>query len=190
MGPPLSDDFDIVLEHFEDADEDTEELLDASLTIEADSWLAGRAASDPEYYEEERGEWPEDNEPSSEIIGHIDLATHEPFDEVVIALVPAEASWQVPCLLKFGGWNECPRPEEHSAVIRQWEQKYGARIITVSNDTIEMQVAKPPSSREEALDLAREQFVYCPDIVQQGTQTIEALAATLLNGTVWFFWWD
>jgi hypothetical protein len=38
--------------------------------------------------------------------------------------------------------------------------------------------------------LAKEQYAYCADIVEQGVGTIEALAATLLNGHIWFFWWD
>ena len=38
--------------------------------------------------------------------------------------------------------------------------------------------------------LAREQFVYCPDIVYQGTGTLAGLAAALLEGTTWYFWWD
>jgi hypothetical protein len=31
---------------------------------------------------------------------------------------------------------------------------------------------------------------YCEDVVLQGTLTLERLAATLLHGRVWFFWWD
>ncbi|WP_414650247.1 DUF4253 domain-containing protein, partial [Duganella sp.] len=34
------------------------------------------------------------------------------------------------------------------------------------------------------------QYLYCADIVDQGTESIEALAATLLNARVWYFWWD
>jgi Domain of unknown function (DUF4253) len=45
-------------------------------------------------------------------------------------------------------------------------------------------------TRKDALDLAREQYIYCSDIVSQGTGTLEALAAGLLGGTAWFFWWD
>ena len=60
----------------------------------------------------------------------------------------------------------------------------------MSRDIIEMSVAHPPRTRESALIVAREQYVYCSDIVDQGVGTISNLAATLLNGRIWYFWWD
>jgi hypothetical protein len=53
-----------------------------------------------------------------------------------------------------------------------------------------MRVANPPTTKEDALKLAEEQFVYCEDIVTQGTETIENLAAGLINAKKWYFWWD
>jgi hypothetical protein len=96
----------------------------------------------------------------------------------------------VPALLGFGGWNSSPAPEEHVALLKYWNEKYGADIITVTNDTIECTVSRPPATREQALELAREQFIYCSDIVYQGTETLSALAASLQRGKTWFFWWD
>ena len=60
----------------------------------------------------------------------------------------------------------------------------------ISSDVIEMRVERPPSTREAAFAVAEEQFAYCSDIVLQGTGSISALAATLMNGTAWYFWWD
>jgi hypothetical protein len=48
----------------------------------------------------------------------------------------------------------------------------------------------PPTTRPEALRLAKLQYHYCSDIVTQGVGTIDALAARLLNGYSWSFWWD
>ena len=48
----------------------------------------------------------------------------------------------------------------------------------------------PPVDKESAEKLAREQFIFCTDIVYQGTETIRNLAATLMNAKAWFFWWD
>jgi hypothetical protein len=63
-------------------------------------------------------------------------------------------------------------------------------VACVSGDVIEMTVARPPMTKEAAMELAKEQFLYCPDIVYQGTESVEALAAGLLDARVWFFWWD
>jgi hypothetical protein len=185
-----TEDYEQIIENAEDIEDDAEEIAKRALAIDTDAWLAERFDSDPEFYEEINGEWPEDIENSNKIIGHTDISGGEPLDEVHIAVLPTSDSWRVPCLLKFGGWNECPFAEEHAAMFRRWQEKYGARVITVTGDTIEMMVDRPPTTRDEALELAREQYLYCADIVQQGTETIEALAATLLDGPVWFFWWD
>jgi hypothetical protein len=75
-------------------------------------------------------------------------------------------------------------------MAKRWHERYGAEIVGMLPDLIEMWVACPPTTREDALDLAKGQDIYCPDIVDQGTGTIQALAAGLLNGTAWFFWWD
>ncbi|MEA2917821.1 MAG: hypothetical protein QOJ15_9902 [Bradyrhizobium sp.] len=48
-------------------------------------------------------------------------------------------------------------------------------------------VAHPISAREQAIALALEQFAYCPDIVLQGTETIERLAASLTGAR---YWWE
>jgi hypothetical protein len=40
------------------------------------------------------------------------------------------------------------------------------------------------------MELAQEQYDFCPDIVLQGTGTLEPLAATLMASDWWFFWWD
>src|SRR5262249_30768782 len=98
--------------------------------------------------------------------------------------------WEIPAYLKFGAWNACPPPEDHVAVMKYWHGLYGAEVVSIASNTVEMFVARAPRSRKKALELAREQYLYCYDIVIQGTETIDNLAATLLNGKVWYFWWD
>jgi Domain of unknown function (DUF4253) len=74
--------------------------------------------------------------------------------------------------------------------IDSWHDLYGAEVVGITSDVVEMHVAKPPLDRESALSLAKAQYLYCNDIVEQGTQTLSVLAATLLEGSVWYFWWD
>lgn len=108
-----------------------------------------------------------------------------------IALVPAAASEDVLALLGWGDWNACPPPEEHVAVLREWRRRYGAVVKAISPDTLELAVARPPTSFDDALVLAREQYAYAPDIVDQGEHSsVGALAAALVDSRHWHFWWD
>lgn len=137
-----------------------------------------------------RGPWPTDTPPLTTISVPYHWQTHEPYPYVAIGLVPTTSSWQLPAYLRFGDYNSCPRPAEHCSVLKRWEEQFGAEVVSMTHDTIEMRVAHPPTSRDEAITLAYQQFAYCPDIVDQGVGTLDALAATLLEGNVWFFWWD
>jgi hypothetical protein len=60
----------------------------------------------------------------------------------------------------------------------------------IAGDVVEMAVARPPRTRDEAIALAKEQYAYSPDIVDQGTETIDVLAAEIIGQPRWFFWWD
>ncbi len=139
----------------------------------------------------QRAEWPEERTgPLTDFTITRSLGTARPLPRVTLAVVRADAPWQVPLALDFGGWNACPAPEEHARLMRAWEARFGAEVVGVANDFIELRVARPPTDRAAALRLAVEHYAYCNDVVEQGTGSIEALAATLLNGSVWFFWWD
>ena len=63
-------------------------------------------------------------------------------------------------------------------------------MVGLTHDVLEMRVARPPADREGALDLARQHYLYCPDLVDQGTPTLDGLGAALLGSPVWSFWWD
>ena len=54
-----------------------------------------------------------------------------------------------------------------------------------NRDVVEAFVSRPPKDQMAALKLAKEQMIYCIDIVAQGTDTVEALAAGLLNRKKW-----
>jgi Domain of unknown function (DUF4253) len=137
-----------------------------------------------------RGDWPEDAEPAMVFRIPFDVLTKKPLPAVHVGLVPTTQGWTTPAFLTFGGWKDCPRPHDHLAVLRYWGERYGAEVVGITHDIVEMLVARPPRSRRRALELAREQYLYCSDIVDQGTRTIDNLAAILLGGKVWYFWWD
>ena len=137
-----------------------------------------------------QGLWPADSRPARDFRSPLDPATGEPVPCVHIGLVSTALGWQVPAFLRYGAWNECPSAAEHAALFQFWGEQYGAEVVAMAGDVIEMRVAQPPTNRDDAVELAAQHYLYCKDIVTQGTETLQRLAATLLGGTVWYFWWD
>ena len=124
------------------------------------------------------------------MITHCDILTKEPFDAVTIGLVTLNRAWEAFAHLNWGAWNDCPEPEVHCALHRSWQEKYGAKVVSITGSTVQCSVSHPPTNTEAAYALAREHFFYCPDIVEQGTETLSALASILINAKTWYFWWD
>src|SRR5205823_525791 len=90
-----------------------------------------------------------------------DLPTGTPHPKVSIALLPTRTPWEVPAYLPFGGWNECPEPHEHLALMKHWCDAYGAEPFGIGSDVVEMFVTRPPEDLQRARLLAREQYAYC-----------------------------
>lgn len=109
---------------------------------------------------------------------------------VDLAVIPCDAPWKVFAWLPFGGWNDVPSDVQLTAVFRRWFEKCGAVPAVVSPDVIEFWLDQPVTDPVLASELAMEMYYLCPDIVDQGTETVENLASSLLNANVWYFWWD
>jgi hypothetical protein len=116
----------------------------------------------------------------------------EALPRVHIGLFPTTHSWHVPAIMRYGSYNSCPPPVEHAALMKFWRERYLADVVGISHDVIEMVVYRPPQKRAAALELAKQHYSYCTDIVSQspGEQTLSALAARLIRGRTWHFWWD
>lgn len=110
--------------------------------------------------------------------------------EVNIALPPTALPWEIPAYLKYGDWNGCPAQEIHVALFKRWHELHGAEVFAMVRDVVELHVRRPPTTPAEAVAVAQEQYLYCPDIVLQGTDTIEGLSNEIINTDGWFFWWD
>lgn len=142
-------------------------------------------AKEPEY--PALGQWPEQPASYCEPISFVD-GRGLPLRTVYVALTPAQTPAEAAAYVRFGGFNDCPESHEHVAAIRSWEQRYGARTIVLAGDVAEFAVSRRPSSRDEALSLAREHYLYCTDVLGDGT--LSDHAAMLMSSDVWFFWWD
>jgi len=172
-------------------------ILKAGVELDAEAWLKKNRLPDPTAEDDEWADLAEEfgmestsSKPNTAFASVVDSLTRKPIAEVTIALWPTKEGWEVPALMRYGGWNACPLPHLHVALLRRWKNKYDAELVAIAGDIVELRVSNPPTSPEAALELAREHYSYCDDIVTQGTMTLERLAEVLINGSVWYFWWD
>ncbi|MBX7083224.1 MAG: DUF4253 domain-containing protein [Nannocystaceae bacterium] len=77
-----------------------------------------------------------------------------------------------------------------AAVLRSWEDRFGATVIGIGFDTLTLAVTRPPRSLDHAHRIAAEHMAVCMDCIYQGSGTIDEHAHSLVGATTWSFWWD
>lgn len=188
-----SEELERVKEAMEYNEESPDEIIETSSHIDLKQWMNARRVEAEEFGlnpEDTLGAWTGSSEEKGSICLHKKDHYGKILPEVYLGIAEIKAPWQLPATLKYGGWNDCPNAEVHCAFFRKWQTEFGAQITGVSGAIIECTVLNPPLDRETAIELAWEQYWYCADIVEQGCESINNLAATLLNSPYWFFWWD
>ena len=97
--------------------------------------------------------------------------------------------------LTAAGWtgplNYTSDTGQIAAIMRSWENRFGARVLGVGFADLYVSVAAPPATLDEALPVAAEHFAFCPDNIRQGhPHTLTGYASRLVGTSAWEFWWD
>lgn len=71
--------------------------------------------------------------------------------------------------------------------IQEWDKQNGLIITGASYDWVECHFVKAPT---DMMNFAKEVYKFCPDVVDQGTETVEELAKEMKNGNILYLWWD
>ncbi|MGW0662828.1 DUF4253 domain-containing protein [Streptodolium elevatio] len=112
-------------------------------------------------------------------------------ERTVLCLVQAPSGADVPTLLNWlGACNYDITGPEHTAVLRHFDRRYGAELVTLETAVLEVLVTRRPRTPETVATAAVEHYAYCNDIVHQGVGTIEELISGQLRSGSWYFWWD
>lgn len=111
-----------------------------------------------------------------------------------IGLVPASRPADVLPLLGWSGAVNCMENAlPIAAVLRSWEERFGARLLEVGFAEIRLLARRPPRSYEAAQRLAAEQFAFCSECRlgdQVGLNEVGTISDALPNTPMWGFWWD
>ncbi len=117
--------------------------------------------------------------------------------EVLDSLLPARiglvAADRPADVLPQIGWtgvtNRYPTALPVAAVLRSWEERFGARLLDVGFAKIRVLVERPPRSLNAANRVAAEHYVLA-DESGEGLRSISTIAASLVDAPIWALWWD
>lgn len=132
------------------------------------------------------GDEPLSPEELAEVLGSLPAAR--------IGLVPAARPADV---LPLIGWSGTANRFEDAlpvaAVLRSWEDRFGARLLQVGFAWISLLVTRPARSIEHAQRIAAEHYGFCSECADHtglARTTIPEIAPVLVNAPIWSFWWD
>ena len=106
-----------------------------------------------------------------------------------IGLVPAARTADV---LPLIGWTPSDQSDALpvAAVVRSWEDRFGARLLRVGFAEISLLASRPPRSISHAQRIAAEHFVFCDECAGRGLHDVPRITASLMESPAWTFWWD
>lgn len=71
--------------------------------------------------------------------------------------------------------------------LTDYDRAYGINIFHAETDTIEFTLLRLPA---DMTGFCKDLYKFCPDIVEQGTGSVEALEREIRNTREVFLWWD
>jgi hypothetical protein len=76
-----------------------------------------------------------------------------------------------------------------AAMLRSWEDRFGARLLRIGFAEIRVLVTHPPDSPIAAQRVAAEHFPFC-DECGPGLRSVSEITDYLVDARFWDFWWD
>ena len=102
-----------------------------------------------------------------------------------LALVRAERPADIPAVM---AWDAEAPHQLLSAMLRSWEDRFGARVVAFEGAKLHVSVTKPPLTEAQASHVAFE-HVLLGDDNNKGVHFAD-YARSLVGHRYWLFWWD
>jgi FOG: Ankyrin repeat len=104
-----------------------------------------------------------------------------------IVLLPTTDQFAAIALLQTNGINYDLGPGDIIDALKEIDREWPLILTEVSHDLVSGRFMEPLGNTPA---LARRLYELCPDIVDQGTESLSALAAALKQSPDLFLWWD
>jgi hypothetical protein len=104
-----------------------------------------------------------------------------------IAVLRSEEPFAAIQLMGSHGGNYNIWPEDIIARFTVWDDRFGLLLTGAGDDWVEAAFKRQPA---DMLAFAKEVYAFCPDVVEQGTETLSVLAKEMAASNHVFLWWD
>lgn len=105
--------------------------------------------------------------------------------EVVVG--PGTSQFDILRLARSDALNHDMGTDELVEKLRRYDEEFGIEIARAETDTVVFDLVRTP---RDLAAFARDLYEFCPDIVDQGVGSVEALEETVdVTGRV-YLWWD
>lgn len=125
------------------------------------------------------------------------MAALDQFEPVYIGLIEAARPADAITVTGWGPTDAWEDREPVSAVLRSWEDRFGARLIQAGPGVeLRLLVEHPPRTLAQALPVAAELFAFGDDWFDEARNNrsaireVNEIAQRLVNSPIWGFWWD
>lgn len=105
--------------------------------------------------------------------------------EVVIA--PGNDQFEILRIAQSDAINYGLETEDLIRKLQDYHAEFGIDIFHAETDTIEFKFLNLP---DDMLAYCEDLYEFCPDIVDQGTETIDKLAQEIVHTGTVYLWWD
>lgn len=128
-----------------------------------------------------------------------ETATENALDTVPPQFVCLAAVSRPADFLTEVGWlttEEWDPPLHLSAVLRSWEDRFGARLLKIGPAAeIRLLVSRPPRTQDAALAVAAELWAFGDTTwvtysSEEQAESIADIASLIIGQPIWGFWWD
>ena len=112
---------------------------------------------------------------------------HFGFEPDRIAVVEGTDPYEFLRLVRVDGMNYGLEHEAVVARLQAWDRQYGLDYVGAGLDWVSARFRTPPS---DMAAFAEEVYAFCPDVVDQGTETVARLAEEMRRSGSLYCWWD
>lgn len=109
---------------------------------------------------------------------------------LILLKLPTKNPWEAVIYIPFGGFNECPAPNEMAAILKYWYEKFGAVPAVITFDMLDVWLPEPISA-DDAKKTAAEQIIFDIDMMEALMMgSMQSFEKALTEAKIWSFWWD